>query len=248
MKLSKMKLGRFQTWYSLLRKGVTVSTWSIKVFRSDSFISSAPENQVLEVPSLQASDITDVPAEFVADPFIIHHNHAYFLFFEILNKATGLGEIGVATSADGTTWKYDQVVLREKYHLSYPQVFIHNNEHYMLPETSAAGQVILYKAKNFPCEWEVSHTMIEGKYLDPSVVYMNDKWWMFAGDQSADLHIFHSETLEGPWLKHPQSPVVRNNDSISRSGGRLGRVRRTCISLYTIRTSELWRFCLGYSR
>ncbi|WP_167357200.1 glucosamine inositolphosphorylceramide transferase family protein [Paenibacillus pectinilyticus] len=175
----------------------------------------------MEKPSLQASDVTDVPAEFVADPFIIQHGSEFFLFFEILNKASGQGEIGVASSSDGVTWKYGQVVLREKFHLSYPQVFIHNNKFYMLPETAESDRVILYKAKNFPNEWEVACELMEGQYLDPSLVHIHDKWWMFAGTETDSFHIFSSDQLEGPWLEHPQSPIISGNDKISRPGGRL---------------------------
>ncbi|WNR43789.1 glucosamine inositolphosphorylceramide transferase family protein [Paenibacillus roseipurpureus] len=219
--VSALTLKRFQSWFSLLREGMQVSTWSISVFRSDWFLSDAPMHHKLTTPSLQASDVTDVPAEFVADPFLLEHKGEFYLFFEILNKASGQGEIGVATSTDGITWTYRQVVLRESFHLSYPQVFIHNDNIYMVPETAESNRVLLYKAKNFPYEWEVASELLEGKYLDPSLVVVDNKWWMFSGSEKGDLHIFHSEQLEGPWVEHPQSPVITSNDMISRPGGRL---------------------------
>ncbi|CAH1207688.1 hypothetical protein PAECIP111891_03072 [Paenibacillus allorhizoplanae] len=229
---SAWNLKRFQSWMALLRQGMVVSTWSIKVFRSDHFISTEPHYQQLTIPSLQASDVTDVPAEFVADPFIIQHESDYFLFFEILNKASGQGEIGVATSTDGMTWKYGRVVLREKFHLSYPQVFKHNNEFFMLPETAESNRVILYKAKNFPFEWEVHCDLLKGNYLDPSLVQYNGKWWMFTGTEEDNFHVFYSDHLEGPWTEHPQSPIISNNDKISRPGGRL-IISDGCVHRYT---------------
>lgn len=217
---------------SLMTKGVNTQIWSINVFRSHETIVDSLYGIVLDRPSLQASDVTDVPAEFVADPFIIQHESQFFLFFEILNKASGQGEIGVATSTDGVTWKYRQVVLREKFHLSYPQVFIHNSEFFMLPETAELDRVILYKATNFPYEWQVECELLEGKYLDPSIVYFNDKWWMFTGTEERDFHVFYSDQLKGPWLAHAHNPIISNNDKISRPGGRL-IVSDGCVHRYT---------------
>jgi hypothetical protein len=207
--------------FSLIRKGMDISTWSIVVFSSDGLVSSAPQDINLEKPTLQASDVTDVPAEFVADPFIIQHDSEFFLFFEVLNKASGRGEIGLATSSDGHKWDYQRLVLREKYHLSYPQVFKHSGDFFMLPETSGANRVILYRARRFPYEWEVACELFSGRFLDPSIVYHNDKWWIFTGTIEGNLQLFYSEKLEGPWIEHHQSPVISNNMRITRPGGRV---------------------------
>jgi hypothetical protein len=207
--------------FSLFRNGIVVSVWSILVFSSDDFVSAAPYDNKLEIPTLQASDVTDVPAEFVADPFIIRYESEFFMFFEVLNKAIGRGEIGVATSVDGHKWNYGKIVLREKYHLSYPQVFNYKGEIFMLPETAEANRVLLYKAKKFPFEWEVAGELFSGRLLDPSIVNYNEKWWIFAGTDEGNFHLFYSEKFEGPWVEHPQSPIISNNMRITRPGGRI---------------------------
>lgn len=219
--VNAISLRRFQNWFSLLRQGMIVSTWSIAVFSTDGIVSAAPPKKKILQPTLHASDVTDAPAEFVADPFIIQYQTEFYLFFEVLNKASGRGEIGVASSTDGHKWNYHKLVLREKYHLSYPQVFIYRNEFYMLPETAEANGVILYKARNFPFEWEVELELFKGRYLDPSIVNFNDKWWIFAGTGEGNFHLFYSDHLEGPWIEHHQSPLISNNMRISRPGGRL---------------------------
>ncbi|MNI61784.1 hypothetical protein D3C73_1170700 [compost metagenome] len=91
----------------------------------------------------------------------------------------------------------------------------------MLPETAEVNHVVLYKASEFPYKWEVACDLINGRYLDPSIVKMNDKWWIFAGTGKGDLHLFHSEQLEGPWIEHPQSPIITSNMRITRPGGRI---------------------------
>jgi hypothetical protein len=238
-KLSKVRADRRRkifNLFSLLQKGIRIQIWSIVVFSSESFVSAAPYDNKLERPTIQASDVTDVPAEFVADPFIIQHESEFFLFFEVLNKASGRGEIGLAKSADGINWDYQNIVLCEKYHLSYPQVFNYKDEMYMLPETTEANRVLLYRAKQFPFEWEVTNELFNGRYLDPSIVNFNDKWWIFAGTREGNFHLFHSEKLEGPWIEHPQSPIISNNLRITRPGGRItvsdGNVYRYTQAVY----------------
>jgi len=204
----------------LLNRKIVLGIWSITVFKSSSFITKPPNYKKLKTPTLQASDVTDVPAEFVADPFIVSHDSRLFMFFEILDRSSGKGVIGLATSNDGEAWDYDRAVLKENYHLSYPYVFKYNNEFYMIPESSEADKVLLYKAKHFPYKWEVVNELITGRYVDSSIFRYNNKWWMFAG-KSGKLHLFYSDYLEKNWVEHPKSPIISINVSITRPGGRV---------------------------
>lgn len=172
-------------------------------------------------PVLTYKDITDVPAAFVADPFMIRVNEEWFMFFEVFNLKTNQGDIGLATSKDGLLWKYRQIVLDEPDHLSYPYVFEWRGEFYMIPETVAMYAVRLYKAIEFPYKWAYVKTLISGSYFDSSIVNFNDRWWIFTSDRDDMLHLFYTEDLFGIWTEHPKSPVVFRNAKIARSAGRL---------------------------
>jgi hypothetical protein len=74
-------------------------------------------------PVLSARDVHDVRARFVADPFMLTRDGMHHLFFEVLNIDRQTGEIGHASSEDMIHWSYREIVLREKFHLSYPYVF-----------------------------------------------------------------------------------------------------------------------------
>ncbi|MEH7388359.1 hypothetical protein V7147_23610 [Bacillus sp. JJ1521] len=204
----------------LVGKKIMVGVWSISVFNSHTMIFQRLNEKAIKKPILKASDVIDVPAEFVADPFIISFDSKLFMFFEILDKTSGKGIIGLATSRDGENWNYDRAVLKENFHLSYPYVFKYDDNFYMIPESSEANQVLLYKAKNFPYEWEVVNGLIGGQYVDSSIFHYNDKWWLFAG-KSGKLHLFYSDKLEGDWSEHPNSPLISDNKSITRPGGRV---------------------------
>ncbi|WP_054028525.1 family 43 glycosylhydrolase [Bacillus sp. FJAT-28004] len=194
--------------------------WSIRVFSHNTFIHEVPNDSIFIKPTLQASDITDVIAELVADPFLFIEGSDYYLFFEIYNKVTEKGEIGLATSGDGENWSYQKIILTEKFHLSYPQVFKFQNEFYMIPESIGANKVLLYKAKNFPYQWEIAQELLSGKYVDPSIFQYKDKWWMFAATDG-QLHLFYANNLQENWTEHKQSPLIRNNIHITRPGGRI---------------------------
>lgn len=172
-------------------------------------------------PVLTYKDVTDVPAAFVADPFMIQVNEEWFMFFEVFNLKTNQGDIGLAVSQDGLRWEYKQIVLDEHDHLSYPHVFEWQGEFYMIPESVAMYAVRLYKAVEFPYKWAYVKTLVEGSYFDSSIVRYADRWWIFTSDRDDMLHLFYAEDLFGKWKKHPKSPIVFRNAKIARCGGRL---------------------------
>jgi hypothetical protein len=145
------------------------------------------------------------------------------MFFEVMNSDTGRGEIGLATSGDGLRWTYKQIVLREPFHLSYPYVFEWKNQYYMVPEAAQSYSVRLYKAVDFPRKWSLVGRLLEGaSCMDPSVLFFDHRWWLFTASAGNDvLHLFYADELRGPWVEHPESPIVRGNAHMARPGGRV---------------------------
>jgi hypothetical protein len=195
--------------------------WSIGIF-------AGPKLDVLkpmtEMPVLVAEQVTDIPAEFVADPFMIQVGNTWHMFFEVMNAETGRGEIGLAKSVDGIRWEYQQIVLRESFHLSYPYVFGVGVEYFMIPESHEANVTKLYRAISFPTNWEPVKTVLEGAWADSSVFFWNGFWWLFTNPVAPPnqiLELFYAASIIGPWHRHPMSPLVSGNHRIARSGGRL---------------------------
>jgi hypothetical protein len=196
--------------------------WSIGIYHGDSpFNFKAFKNRIN--PVLIAEDVTDVPAKFVADPFLVEHNSTWHLFFEVYNKKSKHGDIAVATSNDATKWKYKHIVIDEPFHLSYPYVFKWQNNYFLIPESHETNSVRLYKAVDFPSQWTFLGTLIEGRdFVDPSIVYFKNKWWIFVSELSNDiLRLYYANDLLGPWKEHLQSPIVIGDKNIARPGGRV---------------------------
>jgi hypothetical protein len=197
--------------------------WSIGIYTGQSPFDLVPA-AAIKNPVLSSSEVTDVPAKFVADPFMVRRDSVWYLFFEVLNMQTGKGEIGLATSDQGFAWTYQQIVLAEPFHLSYPYVFEHDDEFYMVPETLQAGAVCLYRAEDFPTRWCPVNQLIEGRYADPSVFHFDQRWWMFACSTPYEhdtLRLYYANHLIGPWKEHPSSPIVTGNKCHARPAGRI---------------------------
>src|ERR1044071_7161115 len=87
------------------------------------------------MPVLSAENVSDIQAEFLADPFMTKIQDTWHMFFEVMNERTQKGEIGWAASRDGLQWDYQRTVLTEPFHLSYPYVFQAGREYFMIPES-----------------------------------------------------------------------------------------------------------------
>ncbi|MDR2728885.1 MAG: hypothetical protein LBB56_07110, partial [Chitinispirillales bacterium] len=175
-------------------------------------------------PVLTAGDVTDIKAEFVADPFMIKKDSAWYMFFETLNSLTNKGVISLAESGDGLSWDYRQVVLQEPFHLSYPLVFLDNGQYYMIPECAESKQLRLYRAVDFPYQWEFTDQLLDGEFGDHVIFEESGTWWIIANGSPKKhdvTRLFFADSLRGPYSEHPSSPIVRGNASRARPGGRI---------------------------
>ena len=201
-------------------------TWAIGIYKGPSPVTLLPSEEIRN-PILTAKDVTDIKARFVADPFMIRNATGCYLFFEVLNDKRNTGEIAYAFSSDLLQWQYRKVVLKERFHLSYPYVFFWENRYYMIPECNNSGGIQLYEASQFPDQWQRVSTLIKSTgrnsaLVDPSIIHYRNRWYLFSyAPKSKNLHLFTSAYLTGPWQEHPQSPLVCNSPNFARPGGRV---------------------------
>ena len=200
--------------------------WAIGIYTGETpFQLDSPD--AIHNPVLTRHSVNDRRAEFVADPFMLPNDVGWHMFFEVMNGKSRKGEIGVATSADGFRWEYQQIVLSERFHLSYPCVFEWAGDYYMIPESFQARSVRLYRADEFPTRWSLVTTLLDGnQYVDASIFRFDERWWLFVGQgappyRADTLRLFNASELTGPWLEHPQSPVVAADRSSARPAGRV---------------------------
>jgi hypothetical protein len=200
--------------------------WSIGIYTGSSPIDLQPAPAASN-PVLTAADVTDVRANFVADPFMIRDGSTWYMFCEVdtIRNEGNIGKIGMASSSDGFSWKYERIVLEAPFHLSYPYVFQSNGNYFMIPETRSVRSVQLYRADDFPIRWRFEKTLLKGKrFADASIFRYHDRWWMLTDSGNTTLRLYASTDLEDRWKEHPRSPIIKKDLSVARPGGRVTMV------------------------
>lgn len=155
---------------------------------------------------------------FWADPFVVHEAGRFFIFFEDLPYATNRGYLSVLELDPATGTHTPPVpILETPYHLSYPFVFRWRGGYYLVPESSEAGTVQLYRATRFPDQWEFVQPLMEGiSLVDATLLERDGRWWLFGTVVEPgitqpwdELSIFSTDDLlRGTWTPHPLNPVV----------------------------------------
>jgi hypothetical protein len=204
--------------------------WSISIYEGRDFLGLKPTAAVKN-PVLSRKNVTDVLASFVADPFMMQFGDEWLMFFEVFNHKQRKGELAFARSKDGYKWNYQQIIISEAFHLSYPYVFEFESDWYMIPESCEANSVRLYKAKKFPDTWEfITEILVGQRFVDASILNFNGLWWLFVGVEPSNgaacnmLKLYYADSLLSNWVEHPMSPIVSNNSEISRPAGRMRQI------------------------
>ncbi len=163
------------------------------------------------------------PGHFAADPFGTERDGVLHVFFEDYDQAKGRGLIAHCVVDTDGQWSDPEVVIDPGVHASYPFLVEDLGTTFLLPETSAAGELVLYEAVDFPTRWRPAATILTGvPAVDASVVHYEGRWWMFStrADRGPNhnLFVWHAPALTGPWTPHVANPVM-TDDRSARPGG-----------------------------
>ena len=113
--------------------------------------------------------------KWAADPLLFSYNGCNYLFFELFDRHSNKGSIALSEIKDGKINK-PTIIINEKFHLSFPFVFEHNNSIYMIPETGEIQSLILYKAIDFPLVWKREKVLLNNIHSSDTIVFKsNDK-------------------------------------------------------------------------
>lgn len=166
---------------------------------------------------------------FWADPFLICKNNKYFIFFEEFIYTEGKGKICMMEIEENGNYSNPSVVLEKDFHLSYPFLFEHSNQLFMIPETCNNNSIEIYQCSDFPLKWEFKKTLIPNiEALDSTIFEYNNKFWLFTNirlkkgaSKNDELFLYFSDDpIEGEWVRHPQNPIVSSAE-YSRSAGNI---------------------------
>lgn len=155
-------------------------------------------------------------AVFWADPFLAEHQGHSFLFVEQADVRERLGHLAVMSIDEEGQLGPSEIILQRDYHLSYPQVFQHRGQWYLLPESGADRSLQLFVAEAFPKRWKKLKNLFEDVEMYDATLWQQDGyWWLFATQVSQsgmsgndELYLYFSRELTGPWTPHPKNPIV----------------------------------------
>jgi hypothetical protein len=197
-------------------------------------------------------EILPPPGHWYADPFIVDHDSRHWLFVEDWDQDTGRGCLAcMEVRGAGITGEL-RVVLALPHHLSYPYVFPHQGEFFMIPESIAGRNVQLYRATRFPFEWKLESILLDNvELVDTSALLYDGTWYFFAStlNQPEEAYLFTASRLDGPWQYHTANPIVSDTRRLRGAGlifsheGRIIRPVQDC-SLgygYAVALSEIRR-------
>lgn len=235
----------------------TIPSTPYPTFSASHFTASSPSD--LTNPVLTSADVSDANVDNVADPgLFVDSAGTWHVFVEIWGTdfSASNATIAHATSSDGRSWTYDQIVINTDYHTALPHVFLDESDgtYYMTCHSEdydgdGSEEALLFEATNWPTEWSlVGELFADAELNDPVVFPYDGKWWMFYGAKDAgggtnSMKAAYADTLTGSYTEHPDNPLILDygrpcgRPIVETDGGTLyhvGMDQPTAVHGYTI--------------
>ena len=184
---------------------------------------------------------------FWADPHIVYQDNQYHIFIEEFLNDKNKSHISLFSINENGSYSKPEKILERPYSLSYPFIFQHDNEFFMIPESHSNRTVELYKCIEFPKKWKFEKNIMEDvEAVDSTLFFYKNTYWLFVGiaenkgvSTSDELFLFYSENpLSNNWIPHPQNPIVsdircaRSAGKIFEDAGKIYRPAQDCSNGY----------------
>lgn len=176
------------------------------------------ENENEELPSRNKKAKYDlVPLNdyiYYADPFVFEDGNDTYLFVESMNRYRGIATISVSQYQNGRFGKFIEII-KEPFHMSYPNVFKYGENYYMIPETSGSGQVRLYVATKFPYHWELCKVLLENgnAYTDNTIEFIDDNVFIYAFYESKGerfIELYQLDLIKHELIRKNPGQIITN--------------------------------------
>lgn len=160
---------------------------------------------------------------YMADPFGARVDGTVHILYEDFQYRSPKAVIATVEADAARLPEKPKIVLELPVYASYPYLFSNNGDILCVPETHEAREVSLFRAVNFPTEWEKLATILRGPAaLDNTIFRHEGRWWLTFTDRDSEqymnLYAWHARDLEGPWEPHARNPIKADVRS-SRPGG-----------------------------
>ena len=190
--------------------------------------------------------------EFWADPFLFLYNNKKYVFFEKFLKKENKGIISVGLLRNNKLIKIKNII-KKKYHLSYPFIFRHNKNIFMIPESLEAKRMEIYKSIKFPYKWKLIKIHFEGEMVcDPTIFKHKGSLWLFLNkskkkftDLNKKLYLYKLSKNLSKITPHKLNPI-KNSSFGGRSAGNILRVNKKIIRPAQIQQKNNYGYGLSF--
>lgn len=193
-------------------------------------------SETLRLPESGWHSLPDDGQRYYADPFVVRHGGRRWMFVEEFPFATQKGILSVSEISPLGAVGTPRPFLELAHHLSYPFIFQHDGAYWLIPESSQAKRVEIYRAIEFPMRWEFVAVLVDGvEVSDATVVEHGGRLWMVGtvsggGASTWDaLHLWSADRLLGQWRHIGDGPALVDARSARPAGA------------FFRRGMELWR-------
>ncbi|MBQ7345853.1 MAG: hypothetical protein IJW45_07325 [Oscillospiraceae bacterium] len=179
-----------------------------------------------------------------ADPFLVHHQGVRYIFCEAFDILKDRGILAYRTIDEKGRISRLRPCLDTGSHLSYPNVFFHEGQVYMIPESGTIDEVALYRASRFPDRWEKEAVLLHDAACDTDLIEHQGKVYLLTliFDKTQKPYVYdklYAYVWDGTRFTLCQpGPVVqgaryaRNAGCIFPHEGTLYRVSQDCKDMY----------------
>jgi hypothetical protein len=201
--------------YKAWRKLTATEQWFVVVGEGKGLLPAVEQKWVLNPPH----------DRFWADPFPVEKDGRRWVLFEELLYETWRGHLAAIELFEDGRHGAAQIIMESENHLSYPFVFDWTGNLYMVPESSADGNVVLWKCDQFPDRWTAVATILSNiRAADTTILQHAGRWWLFAAvaEEGACIHdelcLYHANSPLGPWQAHVANPIKSDARSARPAG------------------------------
>jgi hypothetical protein len=189
--------------------------------------------------------LPDDGTRYYADPVLVEHEGRSFLFLEEYPYATARGVIAYTELLPSGEMAFaPRVIITREGHLSFPIIFRHQGEFYMMPENASEGHLPLYRARRFPDDWEEMEPLVNAPLHDATIMEQDGCFWLLANlavqdGSSCDVLVAYSAPSPlGPYTPHPANPLMldarftRGGGAVLDEAGTMVRFTQDCCAGY----------------
>ena len=110
---------------------------------------------------------------WLADPFAFSFKGKDYIFLEDFKTKDDKAVISVYEVIGKKQYFLGECIV-EKFHLSFPRVFEHNDQLYLTLESADKKGIRIYNSEEFPLKWSYSHSILNEFYCGDPIIYSED--------------------------------------------------------------------------